>query len=87
MAPYYEEVCKELNWKPDAALLKKMKDVNAEELKKLDATLEDAEQNLGETEVRDAFLRKAEHLCRIGEKVGLLHCIVPFLQENNWGIN
>ncbi|XP_033647483.1 26S proteasome non-ATPase regulatory subunit 6-like [Asterias rubens] len=72
MAPYYEEVCKELNWKPDAALLKKMKEVNAEELKKLDATLEDAEQNLGETEVRDAFLRKAEHLCRIGEKEACL---------------
>ncbi|XP_038068357.1 26S proteasome non-ATPase regulatory subunit 6-like [Patiria miniata] len=72
MAPYYEEICKELSWKPDASLLKKMQAANAEELKTLDATLEDAEQNLGETEVRDALLRKAEHLCRIGDKEGCL---------------
>lgn len=69
MAPYYEEVCKELGWKVDAAVLKTMKEKNETDLKKLNETLEDAEQNLGETEVRDALLGKAEFFCRIGDKV------------------
>ncbi|XP_030827854.1 26S proteasome non-ATPase regulatory subunit 6 [Strongylocentrotus purpuratus] len=68
MAPYYEEVCKELGWKVDAAVLKTMKEKNETDLKKLNETLEDAEQNLGETEVRDALLGKAEFFCRIGDK-------------------
>lgn len=69
MAPFYEEVCKELNWKVDNALLKRMKESNAADLKKLDDAIEDAEKNLGEMEVRDANLAKAEFLCKIGDKV------------------
>lgn len=68
MAPFYEEICKELNWKVDTSLLSTMKESNTTELKKLCETLEDAEQNLGETEVRDALLAKAEFFCRIGDK-------------------
>ncbi len=70
MAPFYESLCKELGWKSDTALLKKMKEENESQLKKLDETLQDAEQNLGETEVRDALLAKAEYLSKIGDKVG-----------------
>ncbi|XP_072181862.1 26S proteasome non-ATPase regulatory subunit 6-like [Diadema setosum] len=72
MAPFYEEICKELNWKVDTKVLQAMKDDNAAELKKLDETLKDAEQNLGETEVRDALLAKAEFFCRIGDKESCL---------------
>lgn len=68
MAPFYEEVCKDLNWPVDSVLLEKMKKVNEEELKKLDAAIEDAEKNLGEMEVREAYLCKAEYLSRIGSK-------------------
>lgn len=72
MAPFYEELCKELNWNCDESLLKQMKDVNSSELKKLDDSIKDAEDNLGETEVREFMLKKAEYLCKIGDKEGSL---------------
>lgn len=70
MAPYYEALCKSLDWQMDTDLLNKMKKANEEELKRLDEELEDAEKNLGESEIRDAMMAKAEYLCRIGDKVG-----------------
>lgn len=69
MAPFYEEVCRDLGWKVDEILLKTMKDANQERLKQLDEAIEDAEKNLGETEIRDSLLQKAEYLSRIGDKV------------------
>ncbi|KAK7476519.1 hypothetical protein BaRGS_00032267 [Batillaria attramentaria] len=72
MAPFYEEVCHDLGWKVDDKLLEKMKAANEEKLKQLDEALEDAEKNLGETEIRDAMLAKAEHYSRIGDKAAAL---------------
>ena len=69
MAPFYEELCAELKWAVDKALLAKMQANNEEKFKQLDETLKDAEENLGETEIRDALYAKAEYLCKIGEKV------------------
>ena len=71
MAPYYEDLGKEHGWKADAALLQKMKSANEAQLKKLDAAIEDAEKNLGESEIRETMLSKAEYLCKIGDKVRL----------------
>ncbi|OWK02775.1 PSMD6 [Cervus elaphus hippelaphus] len=68
MAPYYEALCKSLEWQMDVDLLNKMKKANEDELKRLDEELEDAEKNLGESEIRDAMMAKAEYLCRIGDK-------------------
>lgn len=72
MAPFYEEVCKDLDWTVDEALLSTMKAHNTEQLKKLDDAIEDAEKNLGEMEVREANLKKSEYLCRIGDKEGAI---------------
>ncbi|XP_043564204.1 26S proteasome non-ATPase regulatory subunit 6 isoform X2 [Chiloscyllium punctatum] len=72
MAPYYEQLCKDVGWSIDTDLLSKMKKANEEELKRLDDVLEDAEKNLGESEIRDAMMAKAEYLCRIGDKEGAL---------------
>ena len=69
MAPFYEEICQEQSWTIDQNLLQSMKEANETELKKLDEQINDAEQNLGETEVRDFMLKKAEYLCKIGAKV------------------
>lgn len=69
MAPYYEGLCKDLKWQLDGDLLSKMKKTNEEELKRLDDVLEDAEKSLGESEIRDAMMAKAEYLIRIGNKV------------------
>lgn len=73
MAPYYEALCKDLKWQLDSELLNKMKKANEEELKRLDDVLEDAEKNLGESEIRDAMMAKAEYLIRIGDKVRSQH--------------
>jgi len=72
MASFYEEVCRDLDWKVDSTLLAKMKSANDEHLKELEETIEDAEKNLGEMEVREANLKKSEYLCRIGDKEGAL---------------
>jgi len=68
MAPYYEHVCKELKWKVDNSHLTKMKDINRKELDELTEKVKDAEDNLGEVEIRDAYLNKAEYYIKIGEK-------------------
>lgn len=68
MAKFYEDTCNELSWPVDRVKLQKMKDENKTKLVELDEKIKDAETNLGETEIRDAMLAKAEYLCRIGEK-------------------
>lgn len=51
-------------------LYKQLKSKNDEELKKLQDKIEDAQTNLGETELSDALRAKASYLAKIGEKVG-----------------
>ena len=69
MAPFYEHVCNELKWSVDNARLRQMKEENAKELEELDSRIKDAEENLGELEIRDAYLNKAEYYVNIGDKV------------------
>ncbi|XP_022212186.1 26S proteasome non-ATPase regulatory subunit 6 [Drosophila obscura] len=68
MAPWYEHICTELGWTADKDLLARMKENNRVEIEQLDASIEDADKNLGEMEVREANLKKSEYLCRIGDK-------------------
>jgi len=72
MAPYYLEVAQELGWAKDEKLLSTMKAANAEKLKQLDEGIDDAVKSLGETEIRDSMLAKAEYLCKIGDKENAL---------------
>jgi len=62
----YEEACAELGWEPDAGRLEAMRAASDAGLAALDARVKDAQENLGDVEVRDALAAKAEHLCRIG---------------------
>lgn len=68
MTPFYLECCKDLGWNVDSNLVMKMKEHNDTKLKELNAKIEDAEKNLGETEIRETNLAKAEYLAMIGEK-------------------
>ncbi|KAJ3087509.1 26S proteasome non-ATPase regulatory subunit 6, partial [Quaeritorhiza haematococci] len=68
MAPFYRLVCTDTNTEPDAALLSQMVAANEAELKRLDDKIEDAEKNLGETDISDALIAKAQYLAKIGEK-------------------
>lgn len=67
-APLYEEVCKDLGWSPDANQLASMKSANEKQLAELDEKLKDAEENLGDIEVRDAHRAKADYLAKIGDR-------------------
>lgn len=69
MAPFYEEVCSDLGWNVETALLEKMKKDNEIKLKEFDDSMVDAETNQGEMEVRDIMLKKAEYYSSIGAKV------------------
>jgi len=67
MAPLYAAVCEQLGWPQDAALLSSMEAANAAELAKLDEAIAECNKNEGETEIREAYLAKAEFYVRIGE--------------------
>jgi len=75
MAPLYEIVCKDLNWSTDNQLLNQMKEDNKKTLTDFDEKIKDAEENLGESEHREALLKKSEHLARIGDKDGAVEAI------------
>jgi 26S proteasome regulatory subunit N7 len=68
MAPYYEWICKQLNWDEDTQLTATMKAENDKQLKDLDERERDAKENHGDTEVREAKLARADYYARIGAK-------------------
>jgi 26S proteasome regulatory subunit N7 len=69
MLPYYENLlCPAVLGPVDEALKAQMKKQNDEELEKFEEKINDAKENLGDTEVRDALLVKAEFFNRIGDK-------------------
>ncbi len=68
MAPFYQLLCTELGIPMDTAKVAEMQTAIAAKLAELDEKVKDAEENLGETEVRDGMLAKAEFLASIGDK-------------------
>jgi 26S proteasome regulatory subunit N7 len=72
MAPYLSHLVSSSLLPDSSDLLSKLEATNKSHLTKLDADLEDAQTNLGETEISDALKAKALYLARIGEKVR--HC-------------
>jgi len=68
MAPFYKRVCESLKWPIDEIKLNAMEEDNKKKLLELDEKIKDAEENLGETEIRDAYLDKAEFTVTIGDK-------------------
>lgn len=69
MLPYYEKyLCPTPLGPADESLKAKMKQQNDEDLAKLEERIKDAKENLGDIEIRDALLAKAEFYNRIGDK-------------------
>ena len=68
MAPFYASFCKELGWKVDTTLEKKLIQKREAKMKELQEKLEDAEKNEGESEIREALQAKAEYLAQIGDR-------------------
>lgn len=81
MGKFYKQVCKDLKWSEDKALTKELEDANKAHLKKLEEEIKDAEVNLGESELRDALLAKAEYLTKIGDKDAAIEAIRKTMEK------
>lgn len=68
MAPFYEQLYASLGLETNAVLLKELKQANTVAIEEFDKQHEEAVKSLGETEVRESLLKKAEYLCKIGDK-------------------
>uniref|UniRef100_A0A061SAG0 26S proteasome regulatory subunit RPN7 n=1 Tax=Tetraselmis sp. GSL018 TaxID=582737 RepID=A0A061SAG0_9CHLO len=68
----YKFVCNEFGWEVDEALYSRMTEANDKHLEELSAKIKDAEENLGESEVREAMLARANFLAKIGDKDGAM---------------
>ncbi|XP_004242844.2 26S proteasome non-ATPase regulatory subunit 6 homolog [Solanum lycopersicum] len=68
MAPLFETLVSKGVFSLNLDVLDPMRVKNADELKKLDEKIADAEENLGESEVREAHLAKSLFYIRIGDK-------------------
>ncbi|GLT29897.1 hypothetical protein SLA2020_047310 [Shorea laevis] len=68
MAPFYETLVADKVVELDQSVLDSMRVKIEEEVKKLDEKIADAEENLGESEVREAHLAKSLFYIRIGDK-------------------
>lgn len=91
MAPHYVRVCESLGWPVDKPELERMQAANAKKLKELDAKIDDAVENLGESEVREAHVHKSEYLLQIGDKVRSAveakHVVARALELRNFSLN
>ena len=63
MGPFYKQCVRDLKWDEDAKLKKDLAEANKKELQNLEDKIKDAEESLGESEIREALLNKA-HRCK-----------------------
>jgi len=68
MYPFYQQLVAENRIEEDKAFSQKLKEANEATITTLDAKIKDAEDNLGENELREALLAKADFFTRIGDK-------------------
>ncbi|GMH16743.1 hypothetical protein Nepgr_018584 [Nepenthes gracilis] len=68
MAPLYETLAADKIIEMDQSILDSMRAKIGDEIRKLDEKIADAEENLGESEVREAHLAKSLFYIRIGDK-------------------
>ena len=69
MLPLYEKLCGEFPslLTRDSALVARMEEENAAKLSQLEDTIRDAEENLGESEIREGYLAKAVFYYETGD--------------------
>ena len=67
MATTMEELCERFGWTRDEGAVKRMREANERRLREIDAKIEDAKENLGDVEVRDAMYERARFYASVGE--------------------
>ena len=81
MAPFYKICCKDNIFTADEKLMTKLEAANKTALAQFEGKIEDAEKNLGESELRDALLAKAEYLAKIGDKSAAVEAMDKTLEK------
>jgi len=71
-APLYVLICEDIHETPDPEFLAKLKAKNEEAEKTLEEMKKDAEENLGENEVRESYVARVIHLARIGSSASVV---------------
>ena len=64
-----------MKWSVDNKMMAAFKEKNKASLTALETAISDAQENLGESEVREALLKKAEYLAQIGEKEAAIEAV------------
>ena len=72
MATLYPPYCEKFGWMMDEKAAEDMRARNEARVAELDAKIKDAEDNLGDSEVRDALLAKAEFFAEVGDRESAL---------------
>ena len=67
MATLYPSYCERFGWMQEDTTLEAMKAKNAAKIAELDAKVADAVENLGDVEVREALLEKADFFASVGD--------------------
>lgn len=72
MATLYPPYCEKFGWMMDEKAAEDMRARNEARVAELDAKIKDAGDNLGDSEVRDALLAKAEFFAEVGDRESAL---------------
>lgn len=83
MTELYRDVSTELNLPVNNSVIEEMETKNKEEIQKLSEAIENAEKNEGESEVREAMVKKCEYLTLIGSKEEALKMLKETLDKTN----
>ncbi|CAG9858221.1 unnamed protein product [Phyllotreta striolata] len=75
MGPYFQIVCNDLKWDMDVEKHQQMTDRNETVLCEIDKEIEESLKDLGVTEMRELYLKKANYLCKIGDKENALKAL------------
>eukprot|EP00981_Chlorochromonas_danica_P011803 scaffold4280_cov169-Ochromonas_danica.AAC.2 len=67
MAPLYASLAEKFSWTVDSNLLDRLKNKNREDLAAIEAKIEDATKNAGDTEVIEGYFSKAKYEAQIGD--------------------
>lgn len=68
-----------LSW--DEVLFEELQEENEEELKKIQQEEDEAVEKAGETEIQTARGKRAEYYTKIGDKVGIVHCVLGISKD------
>ena len=81
MGGFYSQCVAEGLLTEDKSLKEELAELNKKQLKELEAKIKDAEENLGESELREALLHKAEYLTKIGNKSAAVEAIRKTIEK------